>query len=96
MSDLEKFVRFYDEAIVFISKKYDCTIKHPKDMEDIENKFDGIRINFRKVDCSVFLSNVFMYQLWGVDNRNRNIYRFKDLMEIIDNLILENFRKEYI
>lgn len=89
------YTEWFNKLIKFIYDHYDCTIRYPDNINDVGSTLDGLQLDFNRADVHVKLSNMSIYNIFITETRNRNYYRLQYIKEMIDNLILNNFRKEY-
>lgn len=90
---MDKYMRWYDNMVTFISDHYYCHVRYPRHVDDIDSGIDGLRINFDNGNLAIVISNMVMYQIWVTETRNRAYNTKYRIAEYVDNLIMSNFKK---
>lgn len=87
-----KYTRWYDKMVTFVANHYNCQIKYPRNLLDIDSTLDGLEINF---DCGLHIriSNMVFWQIYITETRNRVRNMNYNMMQYIDNSIMSYFKK---
>lgn len=90
---MDSYVRYYDRMVKFIADHYDCKIKYPRDVRDVNNMSDGLMLQFNRIDWSCCVTNFCVWQIYSAYEGERHTYYFKTITQHIDNLLLARIKK---
>lgn len=91
--DINCYLKWYDRMVRFIADHYDCKITYPRNVVDINNMTDGLRLEFNRLDWKCYLTNFCVHQVFAENKQIRHTSDFKAIQSLLDNMLLAKIRK---
>lgn len=91
-TEMERYLAYSDRIAKFIVDYYDCQITYPRNVRDINNTIDGIKIKFNKLDWSFTLTNFCLYQITK-ERGAQYSSAIKTVKKYIENSLISKIRK---
>lgn len=92
-TETDCYLAWYDRMVKFIADHYDCKITYPRNVSDINNMVDGLKLEFNYINWGCYLTNFCMYQIFTSDKGVRHTSSFKVVCDFIESSLLSKIKK---
>lgn len=92
-TEMDCYLAWYDRMVKVIADRYDCEIRYPNDVTDVNNMTDGLKLRFNRLDWGCCLTNFCVYHIFDEDGHNRHTSTFNKIRNHLEYLLLSEIRK---